>query len=189
MVVVEQGRSMIGQEVAITVTSVLQTPAGRMIFGRVESRPQSVASGQAASSRRSIIVSARHAPLRRTRGEAAMRSGRLLGGLRAGFRRLGRRRRGAAGLRQQGQAHRLQGRRGNRRASAGARKEYQATLETLRAHYIGTGDIERARWAEEELVQFHRIPSTPSVSNSTCRRRRCRPTTTSPRPTSFIARQ
>lgn len=39
MVVVEQGRSAIGQEVAITVTSVLQTPAGRMIFGRVEARP------------------------------------------------------------------------------------------------------------------------------------------------------
>jgi uncharacterized protein YacL len=39
MVVVEHGRSMIGQEVAITVTSVLQTPAGRMIFGRIESRP------------------------------------------------------------------------------------------------------------------------------------------------------
>ena len=35
MVVVEQGRSVIGQEVAVTVTSVLQTPAGRMIFGRV----------------------------------------------------------------------------------------------------------------------------------------------------------
>ncbi len=41
MVVVEQGRSAIGQEVAITVTSVLQTPAGRMIFGRIESRPPS----------------------------------------------------------------------------------------------------------------------------------------------------
>ena len=35
MVVVEQGRSQIGQEVPITVTSVLQTPAGRMIFGRM----------------------------------------------------------------------------------------------------------------------------------------------------------
>ena len=39
MVVVEQGRSFIGQEVTLVVTSVLQTPAGRMIFGRVESRP------------------------------------------------------------------------------------------------------------------------------------------------------
>ena len=39
MVVVEQGRSMLGQEVPITVTSVLQTPAGRMIFGRLEPRP------------------------------------------------------------------------------------------------------------------------------------------------------
>jgi uncharacterized protein YacL len=38
MVVVEQGRAYIGQDVAITVTSVLQTPAGRMIFGRIESR-------------------------------------------------------------------------------------------------------------------------------------------------------
>jgi uncharacterized protein YacL len=36
MVVVEQGRGFIGQEVTITVTSVLQTPAGRMVFGRVE---------------------------------------------------------------------------------------------------------------------------------------------------------
>jgi uncharacterized protein YacL len=38
MVVVEQGRSAIGQEVGITVTSVLQTPAGRMVFGRIEPR-------------------------------------------------------------------------------------------------------------------------------------------------------
>jgi uncharacterized protein YacL len=40
MVVVEQGKSCIGQEVPITVTSVLQTNAGRMIFGRVDGRPQ-----------------------------------------------------------------------------------------------------------------------------------------------------
>src|SRR5262245_21903827 len=38
MVVVEQGRSSIGQEVTIIVTSVLQTPAGRMIFGRIDAR-------------------------------------------------------------------------------------------------------------------------------------------------------
>ena len=38
MVVVEQGRAAIGQEVVITVTSVLQTPAGRMIFGKIGSR-------------------------------------------------------------------------------------------------------------------------------------------------------
>jgi uncharacterized protein YacL len=36
MVVVEQGRQHIGHEVMITVTSVLQTPAGRMVFGRIE---------------------------------------------------------------------------------------------------------------------------------------------------------
>jgi uncharacterized protein YacL len=34
MVVVEQGRDHIGRNVRITVTSVLQTSAGRMIFGR-----------------------------------------------------------------------------------------------------------------------------------------------------------
>jgi uncharacterized protein YacL len=38
MVVVEQGRSHIGQEVSLSVTSVLQTPAGRMIFGRIDTR-------------------------------------------------------------------------------------------------------------------------------------------------------
>jgi TolA-binding protein len=38
-----------------------------------------------------------------------------------------------------------------------SRREYQETLEALRAHYISTGDIERARWAEDELIQFHRI--------------------------------
>jgi hypothetical protein len=38
------------------------------------------------------------------------------------------------------------------------RREYQMVLEGLRAHYIATGDVERARWAEEELVNFHRIP-------------------------------
>jgi uncharacterized protein YacL len=42
MVVVEQGRQYIGQEMPITVTSVLQTSAGRMIFGRVEPRPSGV---------------------------------------------------------------------------------------------------------------------------------------------------
>ncbi|MGH7172681.1 MAG: tetratricopeptide repeat protein [Gemmataceae bacterium] len=41
------------------------------------------------------------------------------------------------------------------------RKEYQSSLEGLRAHYIGTGDVERARWAEEELIQFHRINKYP----------------------------
>jgi uncharacterized protein YacL len=39
MVVVEQGRGAIGNEVSIVVTSVLQTPAGRMIFGKIEARP------------------------------------------------------------------------------------------------------------------------------------------------------
>jgi hypothetical protein len=39
----------------------------------------------------------------------------------------------------------------------GARRELQTSLEALRAHYIATGDIERARWAEDELKQFHLI--------------------------------
>lgn len=42
MVVVEQGRHAVGQDVSITVTSVLQTPAGRMIFGRIASSSETV---------------------------------------------------------------------------------------------------------------------------------------------------
>lgn len=38
-----------------------------------------------------------------------------------------------------------------------ARREYMKSLETLRTYYISTGDMERARWAEDELLQFHRI--------------------------------
>jgi len=38
MVVVEQGRPLIGQDVAVVVTSVYPTPAGRMIFGRPDGR-------------------------------------------------------------------------------------------------------------------------------------------------------
>jgi len=39
MIVVENGRNSIGTETSILVTSVLQTPAGRMIFGRPEMKP------------------------------------------------------------------------------------------------------------------------------------------------------
>src|SRR5205085_12414462 len=46
MVVVEGGRSHIGQEVLIVVTSVLQTPAGRMIFGRLDTRAGGGSSGE-----------------------------------------------------------------------------------------------------------------------------------------------
>jgi tetratricopeptide (TPR) repeat protein len=38
-----------------------------------------------------------------------------------------------------------------------ARRDYQLSLEQLRTHYATTGDTERARWAEEELRQFHRM--------------------------------
>lgn len=37
MVVIEDGRGQIGADVAITVTSMLQTSAGRMVFGRLQS--------------------------------------------------------------------------------------------------------------------------------------------------------
>jgi hypothetical protein len=43
----------------------------------------------------------------------------------------------------------------------GARREYQKMLEQLRSHYLNTGDLERARWAEDELRQYHRIPKQP----------------------------
>ncbi|UCE58318.1 MAG: PIN domain-containing protein [Phycisphaerales bacterium] len=39
MVVVEGGRDKIGENIELTVTSVLQTSAGRMIFGRLEGAP------------------------------------------------------------------------------------------------------------------------------------------------------
>ena len=39
-----------------------------------------------------------------------------------------------------------------------ARREYQLSLEQLRTHYSLVGDVERTRWAEEELKQFHRVP-------------------------------
>src|SRR6266542_5738435 len=37
------------------------------------------------------------------------------------------------------------------------RSHYQATLEQLRAWYMANGDLEKARWAEEELRQYHRM--------------------------------
>lgn len=40
MVVVDHARRMIGRSVEITVTSVLQTASGKMIFGKVEEQPQ-----------------------------------------------------------------------------------------------------------------------------------------------------
>ncbi len=39
-----------------------------------------------------------------------------------------------------------------------ARRDYQKSLENLRAYYLQTGDVERAKWAEEELRQYHRLP-------------------------------
>jgi uncharacterized protein YacL len=39
MVVAEGGRERLGQTVELTVTSVLQTSAGRMVFGRLDNAP------------------------------------------------------------------------------------------------------------------------------------------------------
>ena len=36
MVVVEEGRRHIGKRVEVAVASILQTPSGRMIFGKVK---------------------------------------------------------------------------------------------------------------------------------------------------------
>jgi hypothetical protein len=39
-----------------------------------------------------------------------------------------------------------------------ARRDYQMILEQLRTYYAAAGDMERAHWAEDELLQLHRIP-------------------------------
>lgn len=36
MVVVDSGKKFVGEEITVNVTSVLQTPAGRMIFAKYE---------------------------------------------------------------------------------------------------------------------------------------------------------
>ena len=38
-----------------------------------------------------------------------------------------------------------------------ARREYESALEALRLQYHAIGDVERERWAQEELFQFNRI--------------------------------
>jgi hypothetical protein len=38
-----------------------------------------------------------------------------------------------------------------------ARKEYKTALENLRLHYDRVGDLERKKWAEDELKNYHRI--------------------------------
>jgi hypothetical protein len=43
MVVVDNARKMIGKNIDISVTSVLQTTAGKMIFGKFDERTMSVA--------------------------------------------------------------------------------------------------------------------------------------------------
>lgn len=38
-----------------------------------------------------------------------------------------------------------------------ARSEYRKSLEALRLHYDRVGDLERKKWAEDELRQYHRV--------------------------------
>jgi uncharacterized protein YacL len=52
MVVIEGGRDHVGEQVAATVTSVLQTSAGRMVFGRFERRVADPDDGQQQAVRR-----------------------------------------------------------------------------------------------------------------------------------------
>lgn len=53
MVVVEEGRNKIGETVGISVTSALQTSAGKMIFGKLEKSSNSTRQGSSKSSARS----------------------------------------------------------------------------------------------------------------------------------------
>jgi TolA-binding protein len=39
-----------------------------------------------------------------------------------------------------------------------ARRDYQAALGQLRDYYNRSGDMEKMRWAEEELLQYQRLP-------------------------------
>jgi uncharacterized protein YacL len=58
MVVVENGKGMLGQEVGIVVTSVLQTPAGRMVFGKLDParRPAGASEGGDGAPRVSVAA-------------------------------------------------------------------------------------------------------------------------------------
>jgi TolA-binding protein len=38
-----------------------------------------------------------------------------------------------------------------------ARRDYQRALELLRAHYLQVNDLEHAKWAEDELREYHRM--------------------------------
>jgi hypothetical protein len=38
-----------------------------------------------------------------------------------------------------------------------ARKDYWASLDKLRQHYVATNEIEKAKWVEDELKSYHRI--------------------------------
>ena len=49
MIVVDNSRRLIGKNVDVVVTSVLQTSAGRMIFGRIREQEESPSGREGAS--------------------------------------------------------------------------------------------------------------------------------------------
>ncbi len=44
-----------------------------------------------------------------------------------------------------------------------SRKEYQRSLESLRLYYLQTNQQEKAKWAQDELIQYHRIAKQPYI--------------------------
>jgi uncharacterized protein YacL len=59
MVVVEGGREHLDRQVHVTVTSVLQTPAGRMIFATAATEPRPAAEGRPRPAPRSTRAGSR----------------------------------------------------------------------------------------------------------------------------------
>ena len=161
MVVVEQGRSAIGQEVTITVTSVLQTPAGPHDF-RPHRDPAAGKFGRpahligATAAARPVGDRGRKRPMPRRFALAALCLPLGVAALLYAQRCPTRRRTKDQEPAGRGGCRRL-GHRERSSAVLAARREYQLSLEKLRAYYISTGDIERARWAEDELLQYHRV--------------------------------
>ena len=159
MVVVEQGRSHIGQEVAITVTSVLQTPAGRMIFGRLGAAGHDRQLGGDAEAGHAVVVR----PTRsREPCDARTRTRHPLVDC---FRRSAFCRPSSIRLRPAVSAH-------ARPAvatpptstwSSGSSPPAASTstaLEQLHAYYESTGDVERPQVGRDELLQ---LPPRPQA--------------------------
>lgn len=77
MVVVEDGHHMIGRQAEVTVTSILQTPAGRMIFSRMEPGADNAAAAQPATTPTASLSTPPRNPV--PRGQAKEVAGRSKG--------------------------------------------------------------------------------------------------------------